>query len=101
MNRSKSAIVIAALIAVAMILPDRARADGGNFAAGLLGGLVAGAIVGTALAPRAPEPVYVEPEPYYPEPVCFGRQQVYDPYYRVYHWQRVRVPCRVSRAATI
>jgi hypothetical protein len=85
--------VTAVLLAAAMALPNHARADGGNFAAGLFGGLIAGAIVGSAVAPRGPEPVYVAPEPYYPEPVCFGRQQVYDPYYRVHHWQRVRVPC--------
>jgi hypothetical protein len=93
MNRSKSSVVTVALIAAAMVLPEHARADGGDLAAGLFGGLIAGAIVGSALAPRGPEPVYVAPEPYYPEPVCFGRQQIYDPYYRVYRWQRVRVPC--------
>jgi hypothetical protein len=93
MNKSTSAFVTAALIAAAIVLPDCARADGGDLAAGLFGGLVAGAIVGSALAPRAPEPVYVAPEPYYPQPVCFGRQQVYYPYYRAYRWQRVRVPC--------
>jgi hypothetical protein len=93
MNRSSISLITAALMAAAMMLPNHARADGGNFAAGLFGGLIGGAIVGSVLAPRAPEPVYMEPEPYYPEPVCFGRQQVYDPYYRVYRLQRVRVPC--------
>jgi hypothetical protein len=95
MNRSTSSFVTVALIAAAMALPNHARADGGDLAAGLFGGLIAGAIVGSAVAPRGPgpEPVYVEPEPYYREPVCFGRQQMYDPYYRVYRWQRVRVPC--------
>ena len=95
MNRSVSSCVTAALIAAAMALPNHARADGSDLAAGIFGGLIAGAIVGSAVAPRAagPEPVYVAPEPYYQEPVCFGRQQTYDPYYRVYRWQRVRVPC--------
>jgi hypothetical protein len=93
MNRSTRSCITAALIAAAMALPHHARADGGDLAAGLFGGLIAGAIVGSAMAPRAPEPVYVVPEPYYPEPVCFGRQQMFDPYYRVYRWQRVRVPC--------
>jgi hypothetical protein len=93
MNKSAISFASAALIAAAMALPNAARADGGDLAAGLFGGLVAGAIVGSAIAPRAPEPVYVVPEPYYPEPVCFGRQQIYDPYYRVVRWQRVRVPC--------
>lgn len=95
MNRSTRSCATAALIAAAMALPHHARADGSDLAAGLFGGLVAGAIVGSAMAPRAygPEPVYVAPEPYYQEPMCFGRQQMYDPYYRVYRWQRVRVPC--------
>jgi hypothetical protein len=93
MNRSTNSFVTIALIAAAIVLPGHARADGSDLAAGLFGGLVAGAIVGNALAPRAPEPVYVAPEAYYPEPVCFGRQQIFDPYYRVYRWQRVRVPC--------
>ena len=87
--------VAATLIAAALALPNHARADGSDFAAGIFGGLIAGAIVGSAVAPRGPgpEPVYVAPEPYYQEPVCFGRQQVYDPNYRVYRWLRVQVPC--------
>ena len=99
MNRSAISFASAALIAAAMALSNEACAHDGDLAAGLFGGLIAGAIVGSAVAPRAPEPVYVAPEPYYapppyyPEPMCFGRQQVYDPYYRVVRWQRVRVPC--------
>ena len=93
MNRFTCSLAASMLVA-AIVLPDNARADGGNFAAGLFGGLVAGAIVGSAIAPRQPvEPIYVAPEPYYPEPVCFGRQQVFDPYYRVYRWRQVQVPC--------
>jgi hypothetical protein len=93
MNRSAISLASAVLSAAAMTLPDQARADGGDLAAGLFGGLIAGAIVGSAVAPRAPVPVYVAPEPYYPEPACFGRHQIYDPYYGIYRWQRVRVPC--------
>jgi hypothetical protein len=99
MNRSAISFASAALIAATMAVSNEARAHDGDLAAGLFGGLIAGAIVGSAVAPRAPEPVYVAPEPYYapppyyPEPVCFGRQQVYDSYYRVVRWQRVRVPC--------
>jgi hypothetical protein len=93
MKQSICAFAIAAVFTAAVILPDHARADGGNFVAGLFGGLVGGAIVGSALAPRMPEPVYIAPEPYYPEPVCFGRAQLFDPYSGVYRWQRVRVPC--------
>jgi hypothetical protein len=92
MKQSKYSLGAAMLVA-AIVLPGHARADGGNFAAGLFGGLLGGAIVGSVIAPRAPEPVYIAPEPYYPEPVCFGRAQVFDSYYGVYRWQRVRVPC--------
>jgi hypothetical protein len=94
MIRSTRSFAAVAMMVAAMVLPNHARADGSDVAAGLFGGLIAGAIVGSAIAPRQPaEPVYVAPEPYYPEPVCLGRQQVFDPYYRVYRWQRVRVPC--------
>jgi hypothetical protein len=95
MKRSMSSFAVAALFAAALVLPNHARADGSDLAAGIFGGLIAGAIVGSAMAPRPsnPEPVYVVPDPYYQEPVCIGRQQMYDPYYRVYRWQRVRVPC--------
>jgi hypothetical protein len=97
MNRSMACLAVAAMVAT--VVPSQTRADGSDVAAGLLGGLVAGAIVGSAVAPAPPPPpvypapVYVAPGPYYAEPVCFGRQQVFDPYYRVYRWQRVRVPC--------
>jgi hypothetical protein len=50
-----------------------ARADGGQVAAGILGGLAVGTILGAATAPRpyyAPAPVYVTP-PVYVEPNCF------------------------------
>ena len=93
----RACLRMAALAAVTLVGANQASADGRDMAAGLLGGLVAGAIVGSAVAPPPPPvypaPVYVAPEPYYAEPVCFGRQQVFDPYYRVYRWQRARVPC--------
>src|SRR5205807_9862274 len=59
MKQSNCAFATAAVIVAALVLPDHARADGGNFVAGLFGGLIGGAIVGSALAPRAPEPVYI------------------------------------------
>jgi hypothetical protein len=99
MNKTLSVLATVAMICgVATVHATIARADGGGVAAGIFGGLIAGAIVGSALAPRPanPQPVYVAPQPYYPEPACFGRQQVYDPYYQAYRWQRVRVPCSVD-----
>jgi hypothetical protein len=99
MNKTLSALAAVAMIAGGTTVDATyAHADGGGVAAGIFGGLVAGAIVGSVLAPRPayPQPVYVAPQPYYPEPVCLGRQQVYDPYYQAYRWQRVRVPCSVD-----
>ena len=93
---TRSVAGIAAVVTMMAALAGEARADGSDVAAGLFGGLVAGAIVGSAMTPRPalpPEPVYVAPEPYYAEPICFGRRQVFDSYYGVYRWQRVRVPC--------
>ena len=98
MKKAFCALAAAAMIIVlAMAAPNDARADGGRITAGVVGGLLGGAILGSVLAPRphyyAPAPVYVPPEPAYVEPLCIARQQVYDPYYNVYRWQRVQVPC--------
>ena len=66
-----------------------AQAGSSDVAAGLIGGFAAGAIVGTALAPR-PAPVYVAPAPVYiVEPQCYwtrGR-----PMWDGYRWVRSHV----------
>jgi hypothetical protein len=65
-----------------------ARAGSGEGAAGLTGGFAAGAIVGSALAPR-PAPVYIAPAPVYVEPACYwtrGR-----PMWDGYRWVRPRI----------
>jgi hypothetical protein len=73
-----------------------ARAGGGDVAAGLIGGFAAGAIVGSALAPR-PAPVYVAPAPVYvaPAPVYVVEPQCYwtrgRPMWDGYRWVRPRV----------
>jgi hypothetical protein len=73
-------VAAAAAIAVAGSLSEPAHADsrGGAVAAGLIGGLAVGALVGAAAAqPRyyGPPPVYyAEPEPVYmapPPPRCY------------------------------
>jgi hypothetical protein len=58
--------------------PMQARAENGQIAAGILGGLAAGAIIGSAMRPPppvyyAPAPVYAPPPPVYyaPAPVCY------------------------------
>jgi len=90
--------VLAACTAIATVSgPNCAHADGGRSTAGVLGGLAAGAIIGSAVAPRpyyAPAPVYVapayvEPEPVYEAPACYwtyGR-----PEWNGYRWVRPRV----------
>ena len=74
-------LVTASLVAV----PIEARAgDGGAIAAGIIGGLAAGAIIGSAAARPpvvvAPAPVYAVPPP--PPPTCYWAPgaAVWDPY---------------------
>jgi hypothetical protein len=66
--------LVAAVTVSAVAAPNYAQAGGGDVAAGLLGGIAIGAIVGSALAPRpyyAPAPVYMAPAPVYAEPQCY------------------------------
>jgi hypothetical protein len=80
--RMKAALLVTVgLTAAAMILPSApARADNGEIAAGILGGLAVGAIIGAGAAqPQAPAPVYVAPAPVYvapppPPPTCYWTQ---------------------------
>lgn len=72
----------------ALVTATPAHAGSGDVAAGLIGGFAAGAIVGSALAPR-PAPVYVAPAPVYADPQCYwtrGR-----PMWDGYRWVRPRV----------
>jgi hypothetical protein len=96
------AIAAAALVAAALPSSAQARCDGCGVAAGVVGGLAAGAIIGSAIAnsqPRyvepapvydAPPPAYDEPPEYVEGPVChMERRQVWDGYgYRI---QRMEV----------
>ena len=67
-------IALAAAIMLAAAAPQAAQADchGCGVAAGAIGGLAAGAIIGSAIANSGPRPVYVEPAPpptvYYERP---------------------------------
>ena len=84
-------VLVAAATMAAALAPAPARAgNGGAVAAGVLGGLAVGAIVGSAAAqPRyyAPAPVYVAPPP----PSCYWTrgQPVWDGYRGM--WVRPRV----------
>jgi len=89
------AIAAAALVAAASPFPAQADCRGCGVAAGLIGGVAAGAIIGSAIANSQPAPVYVAPPPprpayaeppeYVDGPVChIERRQFWDGYgYRV------------------
>jgi hypothetical protein len=90
-----------AVIAIATFSDMSAsHAGGGDVAAGLFGGLAAGAIIGAATAPRPyyygpppayyapPPPVYVAPAPAY-APACYWTRG--EPVWNGYAWVRTRV----------
>ena len=83
------ALAAAGLLAAALPSSAQARCHGCGVAAGVVGGLAAGAILGSALAgPRyyEPGPVYVEPPPPPPSAVYYD-----DPGAPVCHVERHRV----------
>lgn len=97
MRKTLTALVAAAALAIAAVsAPSDAFAQrrGGAVAAGVIGGLAAGAIIGSALAPRPyyyyePAPVYVAPPPH----ACIERQWVWSERRGDYVRRNVRVPC--------
>jgi hypothetical protein len=95
-------IALAAAATLAAALPSSAQAycNGCGVAAGAVGGLAAGAIVGSAIANSRPvyvepapiyaPPAYAEPPAYVDGPACHTeRQQVWDGY--AYRMRRVQV----------
>ena len=88
------ALAAAGTLAAALPSPAQANCNGCGVAAGVVGGLAAGAIVGSAIANSrpvyvAPPPVYAVPPPY-EGPICHvERQQVWDGY--GYRTRRVQV----------
>jgi hypothetical protein len=90
--RQSLAVSLAALTVCSVFVTAPATAGGGDVAAGLLGGLAVGAVVGSAVAqPRYYYPPYYAPAPVYvPEPRCWlERERVWDGY--GYVIQRFRV----------
>jgi len=101
MIKTFTALAAAATLALAAtVAPSTADAGcrGCGVAAGVLGGLAAGAIIGGAIAGGppapyyAPAPVYGPPPVYYAEPVAacrYVRERFWDGY--AWRWQRVQV----------
>ena len=90
MTRGLIVLVAAATMAAALAPAPAQAGNGGAVAAGVLGGLAVGAIVGSAAAqPRyyAPAPVYAAPPP----PACYWTrgEPVWDGYRGV--WVRPRM----------
>jgi len=75
------AIAAAALLAVTTLaapLPAEAHGSGGAVAAGVIGGLAAGALIGAAAAQPyyyGPGPAYYAPGPYYYGPHCWWQSE--------------------------
>ena len=103
-------IALAAVATLAAALPSsaQARCHGCGVAAGVVGGLAAGAIIGSAIAGAGP--AYAYPRAYYPvagyEPYAYGvapaygcpggywaRRPLRDPYGNVVGWSRPRFFC--------
>jgi hypothetical protein len=89
-------LAAAVLTATLVTVPIEARAgDGGAVAAGIIGGLAAGALIGSAVADPpvvvAPAPVYALPPP--PPPTCYWAPgaAMWDPYRAAWVRQRVQV----------
>ncbi len=89
--RQSLAIGLAALTVFSGLVTTPATAGGGDVAAGLLGGLAVGAILGSAAAqPRYYAPYYAPAPVYVPAPRCWlERERVWDGY--GYVIQRVRI----------
>ena len=95
MKRLAIVLMTIAILFSPIAVPN-ARAEDGQIAAGVAGGLLGGLLLGGALAPRPyyqPAPVYVEPGPVYLEPRCYwARGEPYwDDYRGVWRLSRVRV----------
>ena len=95
MKRALFVLAAAAVIAGSLAAPQRAYAGNGDVAAGIIGGLAVGTVLGAAAAsqPRyyAPAPVYVEPAPVYmaPPPRCYWTRG--EPMWDGYRWVRPRM----------
>ena len=83
MNKTLAAFVAVATIAGSLVsVAPAAKAENGQIAAGVAGGLIGGALLGGAIAASRPAPVYVAPAPVYGEeaPCRWVRERYWDGY---------------------
>ena len=91
MSRASSALLLAISATALIAWPSPSRAENGQVAAGIIGGLAAGTLLGAAVTqPRyyAPAPVYVVPPP-----SCYWTrgEPIWDDYSGVWRRPRIRV----------
>ena len=108
MKRLVATMVVLGLIAVALISPAPAFANGGRFWGGFAVGAFTGAIVGHILAPPViyaappvvyqPAPVYYPAPAYYPAPVYYPSTTCYDSWVGGYWYYGTWVPAHWERA---
>ena len=87
------AVAVALTVASGVVTAPTAKAENGQIAAGVAGGLLGGMLLGGALAarPAPPPPVYYAPAPppaYVEEPAC---RMVRERYWDGYDWRFRRV----------
>jgi hypothetical protein len=72
-----------------------AHARDGEIAAGVIGGLVLGAILSEAATPQRPYGPQYAPSPAYaaPQEVCIQQEKVWSPRSQAYLIRKTRVPC--------
>jgi hypothetical protein len=83
MKKTFFALLAAATVAGSLVsVAPAAKAENGQIAAGVAGGLIGGALLGGAIAASRPAPVYVAPAPVYvEEPPCrLVRERFWDGY---------------------
>jgi hypothetical protein len=85
----KKLVVVALLLAFSTAGITPVRAGGGDVAAGVIGGLAAGTIIGAAVA----GPRYYYPPPVYVGPACYWTrgEPVWDGYRGVWTYPSIRV----------
>jgi hypothetical protein len=92
LSKTLTAIAAVTLTIAAVAAPQTAEARGGRIAAGIIGGLAAGAIIGSIASQNGyyRGPAYYGPGPVYYGPDCYWtRQRIWDGY--GWRLRRVRV----------